>query len=877
MPLTSGDHLSHYEITTLLGKGGMGEVYRARDTKLDRDVAIKVLPADFAEHADRMARFEREAKSLAALNHPNIATLFGFEEHDGTHFLVMELVEGEDLADRIQRGPIPVGEAIPLFVQIAEGLEAAHEKGIIHRDLKPANIKVGTDGRVKILDFGLAKAMEPESAGTGAADLSQSPTMTAAATMRGEILGTAAYMSPEQAQGIAADQQSDIWSFGVCLYESLVGQRLFGGDNASLTLASVLKDEVDPSRVMESSSPSLSRVIGRCLRRDRRQRFRDISDVRLGLEDASVPEPLTERPALIRRARPWWLVATGVVGLLVGAIASSLIRSSEREQPRQATYFRGMELEYPQFAHFGLRVNISDDGKHIVHVLSSGNRKGLYLQDLETPQELRRLPGTQAAANPFFSPDGLSVAFADESISAVRRVPVAGGSPVTVTDQIDGWNLRGGDWDSSGYIYLSSLNGEVLRMPATANEDPEVFSKIEDTGGRSLNHWWPTVLPEQRGVLFGTCCGTHSVRVADPDTGESTLLMENARNPRYAKSGHLLFTRGNRLMAAAFDIDTLEVGAERMVLEGIVIGDDRQADYAISDTGTLVYLSGTSSLARRLARIEAASGELELVHEDELPYSIFLDLSSGGDQLAFTLWDEGGGSLFVRDLEGGPERLTDDITNDFWPVWAPNGEALFFTSTRQGHLDLWKQQLDDNSVPVPILVSDSHKWPNSAGPDGDLLFQQYDDESGFDIWRLESGGEPRELVKTQYDEVNAWHSPDGRWFAFEANSSDQMEIYAQPIDGSRRPCPISTGGGRRPRWPSAGVIYYNRLGTAVRATFDPDNPCDATTEDLFDGLDEWWDVSPDGSFFITLERRKKPVLNVVVDFFSELERLVPTN
>ena len=480
MQLDPGSTLGSYEIVAPLGAGGMGEVYRARDARLEREVAIKVLPEGFSENEERVARFEREAKALAALNHPNVATIFGFEQEGDRHFLVMELVEGEDLAERIARGPVPVEEAIPLFLQIAEGLEAAHERGIVHRDLKPANVKIGVDGRVKILDFGLARAMEPSGA-SGDPDLTQSPTMTAAATMRGEILGTAAYMAPEQASGRAVDKRADIWAFGCCLYEALTAERPFAGADFPEILASILRDEPELAALPEEAPAAVRRILGRCLEKSPRERFRDIGDVRFELAhagDAPVEEARAASGAT--RAGRWpWLGAGLAVGSLVTLAFTLLGGGNEPPDAAPGPSLR-TEIVVPETASLSLgiiqgfdpvRLALSPDGTQLVFVGQQGAESWLYHRDLSAFGEPSRIPGSEGATFAVFSPDGRSIGFLAND-AKVRRMSLDGDDLRVLCDFRNAQRVL---WAEDGWIYFGDDEG-VRSCDACAT--PAVTSRI---------------------------------------------------------------------------------------------------------------------------------------------------------------------------------------------------------------------------------------------------------------------------------------------------------------------------------------------------------------------------------------------------------------
>ena len=568
MALEAGTSLGHYEVLSSLGAGGMGEVYRAKDTKLGREVAIKLLLEDVSTDPERMARFEREARVLASLNHTSIATLFGFEKHEDTSFLVMEVVEGETLADRIRRGAIPEDEALPLFLQIAEGLEAAHEKGVIHRDLKPANIKVTDDGQVKILDFGLAKAMSGESEPSNEAPLSMSPTLTLAATQRGEILGTAAYMSPEQAQGEPVDKRTDIWAFGVCLFEALTGRQVFEGDKASMMLASVLKDEPDFNLLPEATPPSVRRVLERCLVKSAKDRLRDIGDVRLELRE--IQERLEERlrtgevelSEVVSKAAPAWrLLVVGVVLGLGAALGAWMVLPSKAGSAASETGVVRFGLPAPEGHVFFRGLAVSPDGSKVAMTLRTpGGRSEIWVRSLDT-LEMQRLPGTEGSTRfPFWSADGNEVGFLTEY--ELRAADLIGSPPRTLASGLNqGHDTRGGAWGADGTIvYAPTYIGGLMRVPATGGK-PELATVLDPTTGNGT-HRFPSFLPDGRHFTFYAATGSGAepgeIRLGELGSTVSRRLTASNSAAVFTPPNHLLFTRGDALVAQKIDLDTLE-------------------------------------------------------------------------------------------------------------------------------------------------------------------------------------------------------------------------------------------------------------------------------------------------------------------------------
>jgi serine/threonine-protein kinase len=600
-----GKKISHYSVTAKLGEGGMGEVYRATDTKLGRDVALKVLPEAFASDAERMARFEREAQVLASLNHPNIASIYGLEEADGIRCLVLELVEGPTLAERIEKGPLPLEEALPLARQISEALEAAHERGVIHRDLKPANVKVTPEGTVKVLDFGLAKAFQGEETEE---DVAKSPTMTAMATQAGIILGTAAYMSPEQAKGKPVDKRADIWAFGIVLFETLTGKQVFKGETVSETLAAVMMKDIGWGLLPADTPPPIHRLLRRCLDKDPKRRLRDIGEARVALEgylaDPSTSTVVLEpgdiaATAATAASQPAWLrwlpwAAAGVLGF--GLLFSlwglwhatrPIIRPAIRlpvEMTAEEQIAVGSGIPGGATTNFA----VSADGTRIAYVLESGGSRQLYVRSLDQT-EGTALSGTEGAYGPFFSPDGEWVAFFANN--TLKKVSVSGGAPLTLCDAR---NAKGGSWGPDDTIvFAPHVTVGLSRVPAAGGPPEAITEKAQ--GVRS--HRWPQFLPGGRAVLFivqpsGSSYDDSNIEVLNLEIGERKVIHQGGSYPRYLPSGHLVYAREGTLFGAPFDLDHLEMkGSPVPLLEGLMQGPSGDAHYAFSDTGTLLYLA----------------------------------------------------------------------------------------------------------------------------------------------------------------------------------------------------------------------------------------------------------------------------------------------
>ena len=686
-----------YEILELIGAGGMDEVYRARDTKLGRDVAIKVLPEAVAQSPERLARFEREAQLLASLNHPNIATIHGLEEHEGIAYLVMELVPGETLAEKLARGPIPEKEAVELARQIIDGLEAAHESGVIHRDLKPANIKITPEGIVRILDFGLAKAFEKDGAD---ADSSLSPTLTRDGSGTGVILGTAAYMSPEQASGRPVDKRSDIFSFGSVLFEMLSGRQAFDGENVSEILAAVIKTEPDWSRLPSA----FERLVRRCLEKDPHRRLRDIGDARLELEDASTPvvagNASSSRPVAIA------LALSGVV-----AVALSLAGVFSAPAPKDVTRFAVVlppDTNFVDFARPGIA--LSPDGSQLVFRRNTN----LYLRRMDRA-EPELLPGTERARVPVFSPDGEWIAFFDQE-GLLKKVHLGGGPPVTICSV--SVTPLGADWGDDGYIVYAERERGLLRVSAAGGE-PELWL---DNEGMVIAY--PELLGDGR-VLFSSLTRDENgdaaqIILASPATSERRSLNLGGSQPRYLASGHLVFADQGQLVAVAFDANKQEVRGRVALVDGIAIASGTAAaQFAVSDSGTLVYLDYLASLSRRLVWVDR-DGNTSSAQAGSRAYS---DIRFSLDGRRVAVHDHGAGNdIWIYSPERGTAtRMSYSPLADEVPVWSPDGRFVVYTTDNGMGRILKRAPSDGSGSEEALWETDRHTHVADWTPDGKAL------------------------------------------------------------------------------------------------------------------------------------------------------------
>jgi Tol biopolymer transport system component len=889
MALTAGTKLGSYEVVTQIGAGGMGEVYQAHDTKLGRDVAIKVLPEAFAHDADRLSRFQREAKMLASLNHPNIATIHGLEQSGGTGYLVMELVSGETLQQRVKRdGPVPVEEALTIAKQIAEALEAAHEKGIIHRDLKPANVKLTPEGKVKVLDFGLAKAYAGDSA---IEDMSNSPTLSRAATMQGVILGTAAYMSPEQARGKAVDKRTDIWAFGCVLYELLTGRQAFQGETTTEILAAVLRGEPDWQALPEITPLSIRALLRRCLQKEMNKRARDAGDARMEIEEAQAAPAMAEPTAAVRgiRALGWRALLLSVGVLLLVAVVTGLAVWNLKPSPPQPV--SRVTITLPpgqQLAGLGggPAVAFSPDGTHLVYAAIQGGTQTqqLYLRALDS-LETRPISGTEGAVNPFFSPDSQWLGFF--AGGKLKKVSASGGAVLTLGDAA---NPRGASWGSQGIIAFSPLGVGALQQVSNAGGTPKPLTRLEKG---ELSNQWPEFLPGGNAVLFAAGTGvTNQVAVQTVGTGERRTLVQGGTHPSYAPSGHLVYAQGGNLMAVPFDPQRLTTTGEAVpVLEGVRQSiTNGYAQYGFSATGSLVYVpGGVQATQLRLVWVNRNGAEQPIAapgHAYRQPH-----LSPDGRRVAVTI-DEQGNQVWLLDLSRETlTRFTFEGNRNTDPAWTPDGKRIAFESNKEGRDNLFWQLADGSGGLERLTPSDSAQYPLSWSPHGQMLtFVDLNPATGRDIWVLRvTDRKAQPFLRTPFNETAPQFSPDGRWLAYVSDESGRDEIYVQPYPGPGGKWQISTEGGTEPVWNPNGRELFYRSGDKMMAVEIAAQPSFAAGKPrmLFEGPYEPsavtfpnYDVSPDGQRFLMVKANEareaaSTQINVVLNWFEELKQKVP--
>lgn len=890
--LETGDRLGPYEIAEPLGAGGMGEVYRARDTRLGREVAIKVLPEAFVADSERVRRFEREAKLLASLNHPHIASIYDIGEGDGVHFLVMELVQGETLAERLSRGPIPPREVATLGLQIVEALEAAHARGIIHRDLKPGNVIVDEGGKVKVLDFGLAKALALEGSAHPAAEGSDPRTLTYQATEAGVVLGTAAYMSPEQARGKPADSRADVWAFGCVLFEMLGGQRPFDGESVADTLGAVVSAEPDWSSLPRTLPRPLDRLVRRCLVKDPTDRLHHVADARLELVDAlhgeasELGEQRFSPPS--RRRLAVLILALVVVGALLGSTAVWVVRPDSRGEEPTATPSRWtVDLSAHGQLDIGGRSNplaISPDGMTLAYVArTTGGKNRLYARAIGEI-EARAVPGSEGAENPFFSPDGRWIGFF--AGAQLKKAPVVGGAPVNLA--LVPLDNLGATWSEDGSIVFASYSSGLWQVADTGGE-PERLTPADEVG--SAQHRWPWFLPSGRRVLF-TLQTLEGPRLAvfDLENGESQLVrgIQQVAKARYLPGGHLVFAQEGSLLAARFDpkegrlLDT-----PVPLVSGVSMETTRgTANFEVSSSGTLVYVHGEATPDAVLTWVDR-TGREEAVSEFRAPFAHPV-LSPGGSRLAVEVGSEvGDRDIQVLDLDRGTRRVITSESRNAQPAWHPDGRRIAVVSDRADDWDLYLAAVNGTEDLEPLLVRPLEQWLGSWTPQGEkLVFYEVHPENARDIWVLDVAeqGTATPYRATAANERGVRLSPDGRWLAYVSDESGRDEVYVDrfPQPGARQT--ISTRGGAEPVWSPDGTELFYREGQRMMAVsvetgngLSPGLP-----RPLFEGpYDEEivgnanYDVGPDGRFvMIRTEELSSSQLTVVLHWDRELRSAV---
>jgi Tol biopolymer transport system component len=879
MPLTPGARVGAYDVIAKLGEGGMGEVYRCRDVKLGREVALKILPAAFAADTERLRRFEREARTLAALNHPHIAQIYGVEDgldESGHHAraLVMELVEGPDLGERLKAGPLPLDEALSIARQVAEALEAAHEAGIIHRDLKPANIKIARDGRVKILDFGLAKAMDASAGDVGSVTGLDAATITSpAVTRHGMILGTATYMAPEQARGVAVDKRADIWAFGIVLFEMLTGRRLFDGATVSDALAAVLRQDIDLSALPSETPPYVRRLLTQCLVRDPRQRLRDIGDARLALEspgedDDRRPAP-ARGPSLLR------------VGISLVAVAAAAAAAGWFARPQPPSAVTRLSIALPPGERITTVPAISRDGRMIAFAAGrSVAASRLYLRSLDD-FSTRAVGGSDAARYPFFSPDGRYVGFFSEG--KLRRATVE--APVA-TDLARAPEAWGGSWGDDGQIvYVPMLPAGIWRVPADGGTPVQLTKP--DGADSGYAHMFPQHIAGSADVLFGYWGRTFFTARLSTATATWTpitrpLPTQGLFVGTHAASGHLLAgDTAAGVRAAPWTPATAEpVAPETQVLTDVHWETTLEKPWlSVSESGTVVYAPGNPA-RRRLVWVDRQGAVTGLPGDpDEI---IRATVSRDGRRVAY---DVNRLAQWVVDLATGERRRITSDVRSWHGGWLPGDQRLVVASNRTGDWDLYTVSTSGSGDLTPLLARPLFQFPQAVSSDGTIVFSEDHPENGQDLWLLTTDGRTTPLASSPFNETEARFSPDGRWVVYASDESGRYEVYARPVSGSGSRVAISRGGGSGPIWSRDGrEIFYREVDNLVSVDVKlADTVAIGERRTLLDlsgyetGLYQQFDVSGDGQRFLLIrtDPAARPTrLDVIINWFSDLRRQV---
>ena len=833
MALTPGTSIGPYEITGVLGAGGMGEVYRARDTSLNRDVAIKVLPDSVANDPDRLARFTREAQTLAALNHPNIAHVYGFER---THFaLIMELVDGDDLSAVIARAPLPAAEALPIARQIAEALEAAHEQGIVHRDLKPGNIKVRADGTVKVLDFGLAKALTPDL--SAANDANNSPTLTARATQLGVILGTAAYMAPEQAKGKAVDRRADIWAFGVVLYEMLTGRRAFDGEDVSTTLAAVLMRDPEWSALPADTPPALGALMRRCLERDSKMRLRDIGEARILLGQPEALKPPAPQAATLSgrpgRSRNWTgiLTAAGVATVVITAVLGFLAGRGRSVEPANAPPVR-FSIPTATVASAGnLMLAVSPDGQTIAYVAvhPTTNVNVLWVRSIGETQG-RPLAGTDNATSPFWKPDSRHIGFG--AAGKLKTTDVTGGLPQVIGDI--NLTFYGGTWTEDGTILFSmgsvSSGASVFRVSEQGGNVSELLKPDRNLGASALI--WPAFLPDRRHFLYVMWSAQPEKRAIYAGSLDGTapkFVVASFSQAVFIAPGTLLFLRDGALMAQSFDPDRLNLVGDptRIVPEVLYSGANGQTAMSASARGGVIaYREGREFYPISDLVWIGRSGQVTGTVGQPGAYSQ-LRLSPDEKQVVVAARDQrttAGTNQWVLDFGNKVlSQVTFEETNGSDALWAPDGQSLIFESLQKTKRDFYRQTIGTRTTTVVYESADDPKWLDDWSRDGKYLLFHFSPPSKLFALALESGAKPVFLAQSQGNIDGAHFSPDTKWVAYTDNEKGEYEVWTAAFPAFDHRRRVSVNGGSQPWWSSDGreLFYLSNDGKMMSVPVTP--------------------------------------------------------
>jgi serine/threonine-protein kinase len=894
MAFAAGTKLGPYEITGAIGAGGMGEVYRARDTRLDRIVAIKVLPTHLADRAELRERFEREARTIASLNHPHICTLYDTGHQDDTNFLVMEYLEGETLAQRLLKGPLPIQQVLQYAIEISDALDKAHRNGVTHRDLKPGNIML-TKAGTKLLDFGLAKLKQEVAP---AIPDSQLPTMKSAVTAEGTILGTLQYMAPEQVEAKGVDARTDIFGFGAVVYEMATGKKAFEGKTSANVMAAILKDEPPAmSSLAPMMLPALDRVVKRCLAKDPDKRWQSTSDLCEELRwiaegGAKTSEtPLSEVNPPAKKWRQAVVLGLAVLG---AAIIAGIAVWNLKPAPPAARPVSRLTITLPpgqQLAglEYGPAVTLSPDGTHLAYVARQGGTQQLYLRAMDS-LDSTPIQGTEGAVNPFFSPDGQWVGFFVGQ--KMKKISVSGGAALTLGDATF---PHGASWSSLGVIAFAPSVGSSLKEVPDGGGMPQLLTRLKKG---ETNQRWPEFLPDGKSVLFSgaptNASWTNSeVAAQSVGTGERRDLIQGATLPRYAASGHLVYGQGGSLMAVPFDPRRLAIMGEAVpVVEGVLQSPSTgAAQYSLSATGSLIYIPGGVQADQRGLVWVTRNGAEHPVAAPARAY-VYPRLSPDGQRVGVGITEEDS-QIWLYDFSRETlTRITFEGHQNLNAIWTPDGKWVAIQSNREGPLNIFWQRADGSGGLEHLITSEYNNFPMSFSPDGQLLaFGEVNPTTGYDIWVLRlSDRKAQPFLRTPFNESAPRFSPDGHWLVYISDETGRFEIYVQPYPGPGGKWQISTEGGREPVWNPNGRELFYRNGDKMMAVDIATHPGFAAGKPmvLFEGgyspapgTGNNYDVSPDGQRFLMLKPREQDQpaptqINVVLNWFEELKQKVPT-